>query len=80
MGKGGEGEGGLVGVARSREGVPASSGTDMTEAGGSRAGRSCGSRGEGGTDKWAGPEGGAQPEREREKKGERGTGGPGFQI
>jgi hypothetical protein len=67
-------------VARSREGVLASSSTDMMEAGDSQAGRSCGSRGEGGTDKWAGPEGGAQPQREREKKGERGTGGPDFQI
>jgi hypothetical protein len=81
MGKGGEGEGvqlgaqpseggggGPVGVARSREGVLASSGTDMMEAGGSQVGCSCGSRGEGGTDMWTGPEGGAEPQRERRRE------------
>jgi hypothetical protein len=61
-------------VARSREGVPAGSGADTMEAGGSRATRSCGSRGGGSADKWAGPEGGAQWPRERRKRG-RVTGG-----
>jgi hypothetical protein len=65
-------------VARSRAGVPAGSGAGVTEAGGSQAAHSCRSRGEGGADKWVGSKGGAQPQRERRR--ERGTGGPDFQI
>jgi hypothetical protein len=67
-------EGGPIGVACSQAGVPAGSGADAMEAGDSRVARSCGSRGGGGTDKWAGPEGGAQWQRERRKRG-RVTGG-----
>jgi hypothetical protein len=54
-------------VARSRAGVPTGSGANATKVGGSQATRSCKTRGEGCTDKWAGPEGGAQPQREREE-------------
>jgi hypothetical protein len=67
-------KGGPIGVARSRAGVLAGSGTDATEAGDSQAARSCGSRGWGGTNKWASPKGGAQRHRERRKRG-RVTGG-----
>jgi hypothetical protein len=76
--EGGEG-GDPVGVARSRLGVPTSSSADATEAGGNRAERSCGSRGKG-RRRQVGQCGGWGPAVEREKKGERGTGGSGFQI
>jgi hypothetical protein len=71
-------EGCPVGVARSRAGVPAGNDADATEAGGSQVERSCESRGEGGTDKWANPKGGNQPQ--RDKKGERGHVGPIFKF
>jgi hypothetical protein len=54
--------------------VEAGSGANVMEAGNSRAACSCRSRGWGGTDKWAGPEGGAQQHRERRRRG-RVTGG-----
>jgi hypothetical protein len=74
----GGGEGGPVGVARSQAGVPVGNDADATEAGDSQVERSCESRGEGGTNKWASPKGGAQPQ--REKKGERGQVGPIFKF
>jgi hypothetical protein len=55
-------------VACSQAVVPVGSGADTMEVGGSRAARSCGSRGEGGTDMWTGPEGGAEPQRERRRE------------
>jgi hypothetical protein len=55
-------------VACSRAEVTADSGTDATEAGGSRAVRLRRSRGERGTNKWASAEGGAQPQRERRRE------------
>jgi hypothetical protein len=61
--------GGPIGVARSRAGVLAGSGTDATEAGDSQAARSCGSRGWGGTNKWASPKGGASGIGREEREG-----------
>jgi hypothetical protein len=70
--------GGPVGMASSRAGVSVGSGADATEAGDSRVVRSCGNRGWGGADKWAGPEGGAQRHRERRRRGSVTGGTTGF--